>query len=71
MSGMISHNEAVIERRLADMAAIAPTHAASWEATIEMVKAAGKWDADNIRTILNAVVATLIAIEDMQNAEVL
>lgn len=71
MSGMISHNEAVIQRRLADMAAIAPTHAASWEATIEMVKTAGKWDADNIATILNAVVATLIAIEDMQNAEVL
>lgn len=71
MSAPLSHNEQVIERRLADLAAIAPTHADGWEATIAMLKEAGAWTPDGIARTLGALVATLIAVEDMQNAEVL
>lgn len=71
MSTPLSHNEQVIARRLADLAAIAPTHAASWEATIAMVKTAGAWTPDGIARTLDALVATLIAVEDMREAGVL
>jgi hypothetical protein len=66
MNATPSHNENVINRRLADLAAISPSNAASWEATIEMIKTAGKWNADGIARTLDAVVATLMAVEDMQ-----
>ena len=71
MNAPTSHNEQVIERRLADLAAIAPSHAAGWESTIAILKEAGAWTPAGIARTLNAVVATLIAVEDMKNAGVL
>lgn len=71
MSATISHNEAVINRRLADLRALDPGNAQCWENLIEILKANGAWTPATIARTLGSVVATLIAVEDMQKTEVL
>ena len=71
MSAPLSHNEQVIERRLADLRALDAGNAQCWENLIEILKANGAWTPAAIARTLDALVATLIAVEDMQNTEVL
>lgn len=71
MSAPLSHNEQVIERRLADLRALDAGNAQCWENLIEMLKANGAWTPDGIAKTLDAIVATLMAVEDMREAEAL
>lgn len=71
MSAPLSHNEQVIQRRLADLRALDAGNAQCWENLIETLKANGAWTPDSIAKTLAAIVATLMAVEDLREAEAL
>lgn len=72
MSAPLSHNELVLNRRLADLTALSPGHAAGWVNTIDHLKAIpGLWTPETIASVLGGLVETLIAVEDLREAEVL